>query len=127
MKHYEPINLWAKSPPGVLPEFTSQRVDMDCFHCGKRTCIAVPRTYTNWEGIAKDYKTMLQRFMDQMNQAMAEIELIHGTENAVTQFYRNKWAMLALEIQQHFGQAPRGTSALQRDNGEDHGEGWKQR
>lgn len=127
MKHYQPINLWAKSTPEALPEFVSQQVKFGCFHCGRETCVAVPRTYVDWEHIASDYKKMLQRFMDRMNQTMAEIELIHGTENAVTQFYRNQWAMLALEVQAHFGNAVRGTSALQRDGGEDHNEGWKQK
>lgn len=125
MKHYQPINIFAHASPEVIPSMTAQRVQFSCYHCGQTTLIPVPQTYCDWECVAKDYQRHLQRVVTEMGQAIKEIELIHGMENPVTQFYRNKWAMLMLEIQAHYGTAPKGTSAHQRDDGEDQKEGWK--
>lgn len=127
MKHHATFNLWAHAPPHVIPEIATQRAQFECCHCHRTTYIPVPVEYCDWEKVANEYRKYLQETFDRMGQAMQEIELIHGMENPVTQFYRNKWAMLSLEIQTKFGTAPRGTSANQRDNGEDHGEGWKHR
>ena len=125
MKYYRPINVWDAASPAIIPDMAAQRVDFPCYHCGHVTTIAVPQTYCDWESVAKDYQRHLQRIMDDMGEAMNDIELIHGTDNPVTQYYRNKWAMLMLDVQKHFGTAPRGTSAHARTDGEDEKEGWK--
>lgn len=104
---------------------TAQRVQFECFHCQRTTMIPVPVEFANWESVASDYCHFLQRIYTEMGQAVTDIELIHGADNPVTQFYRNKWAMIALDMKKHFGMPQKGTSAHARDDGEDLNEGWK--
>lgn len=104
---------------------TCQRVSFQCYHCNHTTMIPVPTEFIDWRPISEKYRSIAQRIMDDMGRAIADIELIHGVENPVTQYYRNKWAMLLLDIQKEMGNRPRGTSAHARDGGEDQKEGWK--
>lgn len=125
MKYYHPINLWAASEPEIVPSMSYQRMRFECAHCHRTTQIAVPTEFHDWESVAKQYQERLQECHDTMTQAIADIEMIHGTENPVSQFYRNQWAMLWLSVQEKFGQRPKGTSAHERTGGEDENEGWK--
>lgn len=114
MKHYSPIhNIFSVDSPNTADafKFVSQQERVSCFNCGQVTCIPVRTEYIDWQNIAEQYRKQLNRVLDDHATIMAEMELIYGVDNPAAVHYRNKWAMLALEIKAHFGAPTRGTSA----------------
>lgn len=114
MKHYEPTaNIFSIDPPKPEDMFklSVQVEHVSCFNCGQVTCVPVRTEYIDWQSVAETYRKQLVRLMDDHSATMAEMELIYGVDNPAAVHYRNKWAMLALEIRRHLGAPTKGTSA----------------
>jgi hypothetical protein len=112
MKHFDPAqNLFSASFGTEIPKLSIQTERVHCFNCGQVTCIPVRLEYVDWQSVAEEYRKQLSRLMDEHLAIMAEMELIYGVDNPAAVHYRNKWAMLVLEIRQHFGGSTNGTSA----------------
>lgn len=121
MKHYSPIhNIFSLDPPNPADLFkmTMQTERVQCFNCGQVTCIPVRTAYIDWEKIAEEYRQQFLKLYHGYNEIMADMELIHGADNPAAVYHRNKIAALLLEIRQHFGQNPKGTSARMFDAGD---------
>lgn len=122
MKHYSSIhNTFSIDPPNPADTFKMalQMERVSCFNCGQITCIPVRTEYIDWQNVAEMYRKQLNRVLDDHATIMAEMDLIYGVDNPAAVHYRNKWAMLALEVRKHFGEPTRGTSAnIGREEGE---------
>lgn len=106
MKRYDPTqNLFSVEPcnPADMFKFKMQVERVSCFHCGQVTAIPVRTEYIDWQSVAETYRKQLNRVLNDHSTIMAEMELIYWCDNPAAVHYRNKWAMLALEIRAHFG------------------------
>jgi hypothetical protein len=114
MKHYSSIhNIFSIDPPNPADTFKmmTQMERVSCFHCGQVAYIPVRTEYIDWENVAEMYRTQINKMISDQSEIMAEMELLYGADNPAAVHYRNKWAMLILEINRHFGKPVRGTSA----------------
>ncbi len=111
MTHHDPTrNLFSCASSKDFARLTIQTERVRCHRCHEITVVAVKPEYIDWQKVAEEYRTQLQRLVNEHSQMMDEMELIYGPDNPAANYYRNKWRMLWLEVQTHFGGPPQGTS-----------------